>query len=122
MTQLMKQEDAGIKRSMLHAMTVLFKRQPNLFSSTFTANDGEAYHPPKNVSYHCAMPSCLCLLHLVRGSLSYMLMCFCWAGWTLMKSLLRYWPPCRLFLGSGLHLGRGREHQSCSPACRSSDH
>ena len=41
LAQLLKLEDAGVKRSMLHAMTVLFKRQPGLFSSAFTANDGE---------------------------------------------------------------------------------
>ena len=60
LAQLMKLEDAGVKRSMLHAMTVLFKRHPGLFSSAFTANDGEGFTPEK-VNCHGAVPSYLCV-------------------------------------------------------------
>ncbi len=142
LAQLMKLEDAGVKRSMLHAMTVLFKRQPGLFSSAFTANDGEA-----KVDYHCAVPLCLLVLHLVRGSenskgnhhcavplrlivpymvrglLSGKLSCSCWAACTLLGELLSYPPLCRRFCRVwAWHLGRAHLHQSCSPLCRSSDH
>ena len=66
LAQLMKLEDAGVKRSMLHAMTVLFKRQPGLFSSAFTASEGEGFAPEK-VNCRCAVQWCPSLLHLVRG-------------------------------------------------------
>ena len=105
LAQLMKLEDAGVKRSMLHAMTVLFKRQPGLFSSAFTASEGEGFTPEK-VKRCCSVLLCLSLSHLVRGSLRYTLLCFCWAFWTLLKGLLSLSVTMPLLLGLGLRLGR----------------